>query len=62
MAIFRPQQAKLEIGAALKRGYWFEKYDMSNESRHVAERMHTYLSIRWPTPRGDRRIREDRDF
>lgn len=62
MAIFRPQKAKQEIAAALKRNYWFEKYDMSPESRKVAEGSLVYLRIQWPTPKANTLIREDRDF
>lgn len=62
MGIFRPYKAKVEMAAALERGYWFEKYDMTPESRKVAERALVYLRIRYPWPNQDRRIREDRDF
>jgi hypothetical protein len=62
MAIFRPYQAKTELSAALERGYWVEKYDMSEESRRNAQNCLTYLRIRYPWKKPDALMRPDRDF
>jgi hypothetical protein len=40
MAIWRPYDSKRRLKAALERGYWDEKWDMSKQSRQQAEALY----------------------